>query len=123
MEQAEDKHALIIELGDTFAKLGHYDYALKFYFMLDQTTVHDNVSFHCALHFYVCVQFMHLLQNPHIWRKKNYCCGSNFVPKHHNIASYVVISLQQKKQIIIAPDMKLDGYKYLKAFVTPHFII
>jgi len=51
MEQAEDKYDLITEVGDTFVKLGHYDHALKFYFMLERTTTNDNVSLfimHCG---------------------------------------------------------------------------
>ncbi|KAJ6827778.1 general transcription factor 3C polypeptide 3 [Iris pallida] len=49
MEKAGDNLDLITEVGDTFSNLGHYGYALKFYFMLEKIAGHDIGAIHLRI--------------------------------------------------------------------------
>lgn len=42
-ERAADKGDLIAEVADSLADLNRYDYALKFYLLLERIAGHDNV--------------------------------------------------------------------------------
>lgn len=44
MEEADDRGDLITKVADSFMNLGHYEFALKYYFMLEGNAGSDNVS-------------------------------------------------------------------------------
>lgn len=49
MEEADDHGDLITKVADSFMNLGHYEFALKYYFMLEGKAGNNNVSWNMVL--------------------------------------------------------------------------